>query len=269
MPNFDSGGVSIAYEETGKGFPLIWSHEYAGSIESWRPQVHWFARRYRVITYAARGYPPSDVPESVESYSPEQAVEDLYQLMRHLGITSAHLGGLSMGGGTVLRFGLTHPEMAKSLIVASAGSGSDNPEQFRDEQATRSAWLEREGEAALQTYPWGPTRLTLLRKDPAGWQEFIDQFQRHSPLGLAQTSRGVQARRLPLYDYEDQLKSLPVPVLILVGDEDTPCINVGLFLKRSVPHAGLAMFPSSGHAINLEESDLFNRSVLDFLTTVA
>lgn len=268
MPKFDLDDVNIAYEETGEGPPLVWAHEYAGSIESWKPQIHFFARRYRVITYAARGYPPSDVPEDVERYSPEQAVEDLYQLIRHLDISRAHIGGLSMGGGTALRFGLTHPEMARSLIIASAGSGSDDPEKFREDQATRSAWLEREGQQALRTYPWGPTRLTLLKKDPAGWTEFIDQFQRHSPLGLALTSRGVQARRLPLYAYENDLRGLPMPVLILVGDEDTPCINVGLFLKRSIPGAGLAMFPSSGHAINLEESELFNRLVLDFLTAV-
>jgi len=268
VPEFSVDGVGIAYEETGAGFPLIWAHEYAGSIDSWRSQVHYFSRRYRVVTYAARGYPPSDVPEDVARYSPEQAVDDLYQLMRHLGISSAHLGGLSMGGGTALRFGLTHPEMARSLIVASAGSGSDYPGRFREDQATRSEWLLREGVEALRTYPWGPTRLTLLRKDPSGWQEFIDQFQQHSPLGLALTSRGVQARRLPLYDYEPDLRKLAMPVLILLGDEDEPCINVGLFLKKTIPQAGLAMFPRSGHAINLEESDLFNRSVLDFLTSV-
>jgi pimeloyl-ACP methyl ester carboxylesterase len=268
MPSFNANGVSIAYEEAGEGFPLIWAHEYAGSMESWRPQLHFFARRYRVITYAARGYPPSGVPADVAAYSPEQAVEDLYLLMRHLGIGSAHVGGLSMGGGTALRFGLAHPEMAKSLIVASAGSGSDDPTRFREEQATRSAWLEHEGTNALKTYPWGPSRLTLLRKDPAGWQEFIDQFQRHSPIGLALTSRGVQATRLPLYDYEPELKKLSIPTLILVGDEDEACINVGLFMKRTIPGAGLAMFPSSGHAINLEEAELYNRTVLDFLIAV-
>jgi pimeloyl-ACP methyl ester carboxylesterase len=268
MPQCSVDGVSLAYEETGEGIPLIWAHEYAGSMESWRLQVQFFARRYRVITYNARGYPPSDVPGDVDRYSPEHAVEDLYQLMRHLGIGSAHLGGLSMGGGTVLRFGLTHPEMAKSLSIASAGSGSDDPERFREEQATRSAWLEREGVEALKSYPWGPTRLTLKRKDPIGWNDFIDQFLRHSPLGLAQTSRGVQARRLPLYEYASDLPNLRVPALILVGDEDEPCIKPGLFLKQTIPGSGLAMFPSSGHAINLEEPDLFNRTVLDFLTAV-
>jgi len=268
MEFLDVGGVKLAYEQHGGGFPLVWVHEYSGSMESWRPQVQFFARRYRVITYNARGYPPSDVPTGLDAYSPDQAVEDLRALLQHLDIASAHLAGLSMGGNTVLRFGLAHPEMARSLTVASAGSGSDNPDRFRAEQAERSAWLEREGQKALESYPWGPTRTTLRRKDATGWQEFLDQFLRHSAAGLALTSRGVQARRQPLYAFESELQALQVPTLILVGDEDEPCLDVGLFLKRNIPRSGLAIFPQSGHAINLEEAELFNRTVLDFLTSV-
>jgi pimeloyl-ACP methyl ester carboxylesterase len=261
-------GVRLAYEVTGGGFPLIWAHEYGGSMESWRAQVQFFARRYKVITFNARGYPPSDVPPSVDDYSPEQAVDDVYELLRGLGISSAHIGGLSMGGGTALRFGLKYPQVARSVIIASAGSGSDDPTRFRQEQAERSAWLEREGDAALKSYPWGPTRLTLKRKDPIGWEQFLNQFVRHSATGLALTSRGVQAKRLPLYDYEADLKKLSIPALILLGDEDMPCLDVGMFLKRAIPRSGLAVFPQSGHAINLEEPELFNRTVLDFLTSV-
>jgi pimeloyl-ACP methyl ester carboxylesterase len=262
------GGVKLAYEQHGDGFPLVWVHEYSGSMESWQPQVQYFARRYRVITYNARGYPPSDVPATLDAYSPEQAVEDLSALLRHLDIESAHLAGLSMGGNTVLRFGLAHPDRARSLIVASAGSGSEDPERFRKEQAERSSWLEREGQKALASYPWGPTRTTLQRKDGVGWEEFLDQWFRHSAAGLALTSRGVQAKREPLYAFATQLEALQIPTLILVGDEDEPCIDVGIFLKRRIPRSGLAMFPQSGHAINLEEPDLFNRTVLDFLTAV-
>ena len=106
-------GVSLYYEETGQGFPLVFAHELAGSYESWRAQVSYFSRRYRVITYNARGYPPSDVLPNVDDYSQEQVVEDLYQLLQHLGIEQAHVAGLSMGGNMALWFGLTHPDVAK------------------------------------------------------------------------------------------------------------------------------------------------------------
>ena len=84
-----------------------------------------FGRRYQVITYNARGYPPSDVPTDPGAYSQAQAVEDLHAVLRHLGIGQAYVGGLSMGGGTALHFGIAYPDMARALIVAATGSGSN------------------------------------------------------------------------------------------------------------------------------------------------
>ena len=130
MPTFSANGVEIYYEVTGQGYPLIWSHEFGGSYDSWEAQVKFFSRRYQVITYAARGWPPSDVPEDPTAYTQDIVVNDLYLLMRHLNISEAHIGGLSMGGSVALNFGIAHPEMAKSLIVASAGSGSTNRDTF-------------------------------------------------------------------------------------------------------------------------------------------
>ena len=89
MAAFSANGVNLFYEETGGGFPLILSHEFAGNHESGDPQVNFFARRYRVITYDARGYPPSDVPENPDAYSQDIVVEDLYLLLKHLGIDQA------------------------------------------------------------------------------------------------------------------------------------------------------------------------------------
>jgi pimeloyl-ACP methyl ester carboxylesterase len=89
MPEFSANGVRLYYEVTGEGLPLVWSHEFAGDFRSWDPQVKFFARRYRVITYNARGYPPSDVPPRPEDYSQEHAVEDLRRLLEHLGIQQA------------------------------------------------------------------------------------------------------------------------------------------------------------------------------------
>jgi len=140
MPTAQVNGVEIAYQESGEGFPLVWCHEFAGSMESWEPQVHYFSRRYRVITYNARGYPPSEVPKDVSAYSQDLAVEDLYGLLKHLGIEQTHVGGLSMGGSTTLHFGIRHPEMARSLIIAAAGSGSTNSDEFR---ATSRALADR------------------------------------------------------------------------------------------------------------------------------
>ena len=269
MPTFSANGVNLYYEDTGEGFPLVWSHEFAGDYRSWEPQVRFFSRRYRVITYCARGYPPSDVPTGPEAYSQDHAVEDLYLLLRHLDIEQAYLGGLSMGGAVVLNFGIVHPEMAKALMVASAGSGSTDPETFRRNcQATSDRLLAQGMEALTQGYAHGPTRVQLLRKDPRGFAEFHQGLASHSALGSALTFRGVQGMRPPIFTLEDQLRQLRVPTLVLIGDEDEPCIEPAIYMKRTIPAAGLAVFPQSGHTINLEEPDLFNRTVLDFLTAV-
>jgi pimeloyl-ACP methyl ester carboxylesterase len=208
------------------------------------------------------------VPSDPRAYSEEQAVEDLYQLLKYLGIDSAFVGGLSMGGTAALHFGRTHPEMARALIVASAGTGATDPARFREQCEALAQRLESEGMPALVDYALGPTRMRLKQKDPAGWQVFAGLITQHSPQGSALTMRGVQAGRRPIFDYADELRALPMPVLILAGDEDEPCLDPALFLKRTIATSGLAVFPQSGHAINLEEPDLFNRTVLDFLTAV-
>ena len=168
MPYAPVNGINLYYEDTGQGFPLVWSHEFAGSCESWALQVQHFSRRYRVITYNARGYPPSDVPADPAAYSQDLAVEDLRGLLRHLGIQEAYIGGLSMGGGVALNFGLAHPGMARALIVAGAGTGATDPAQFREQTEEFARALEAGGMEGLADYVKGPTRVQLLRKNPRG-----------------------------------------------------------------------------------------------------
>ena len=67
-------GVRLYFEETGSGNPVILVHEFAGDLRSWEPQMRHFGKRYRAIAYNARGFPPSDVPELVSSYSQARAL---------------------------------------------------------------------------------------------------------------------------------------------------------------------------------------------------
>ena len=261
-------GVSLYYEEHGSGYPLVWSHEFAGDYRSWRAQVQFFSRRYRVITYNARGYPPSDVPENLDDYTQEQSVDDLRGLLEHLKIERAHIGGLSMGGNVALNFGLTYPEMARSLVVAGTGAGSTDVEPFRRNVNMRADRMRAGGMEAMGDYLNSGTRVQLLRKDPVGYEEFRRGFLEHSPIGSALTFSGVQGRRPSIFDLEDRMRALEAPTLIMTGDEDEPCIEPSVFMKRCIPRSGLVVMPQAGHAINLEDPDLFNRIVLDFLTAV-
>src|SRR5580704_4243592 len=89
-------GIRLYYEETGSGGPIVFVHEFAGDLRSYEPQVRYFSRRYRCIAYNARGYPPSDVPEDVESYSQERARDDIRCVLDALKIEKAHIVGVSM-----------------------------------------------------------------------------------------------------------------------------------------------------------------------------
>src|SRR5215471_16711545 len=102
--------VKLYYEETGAGRPVVFVHEYAGDSRSWETQMRHFGQRYRCITYSARGYPPSDIPEKATSYSQNRATDDIASVMDHLKIDKAHIVGLSMGGFATLHFGLRHPK---------------------------------------------------------------------------------------------------------------------------------------------------------------
>lgn len=264
-------GTRLYYESTGSGFPLLFSHEFAGDYRSWEPQVRYFARRYRVIAYNARGYPPSDVPADVGAYSQARAMDDIAQLLEALQVSQAHVVGLSMGGYATLHFGLNYPQMARSLVVAGCGYGSvaGDRQKFHQDTAQVAQRIQSDGMPAMAAvYAKGPTRVQFEDKDPRGWQEFADQLAEHSATGAALTMRGVQGQRPSVYELEAQLRQLQVPTLIVTGDEDEPCLEPGLFMKRAIPTAGLVVVPKTGHTLNLEEPEAFNRIVSDFLAAV-
>ena len=98
MPYATSNGVRLYYEESGKGAPIIWVHEFADDLKGWEAQMQYFSRRYRCVAYNARGYPPSDVPKPASKYSQAIATDDIANVMRHLKIRKAHIIGCSMGG---------------------------------------------------------------------------------------------------------------------------------------------------------------------------
>jgi pimeloyl-ACP methyl ester carboxylesterase len=263
------GPVDLYYEETGSGFPLVWCHEYGGDARSWEQQVRYFSRRYRVVTWNYRGYPPSEVPKEPAAYSLEILVDDLRGLLEHLGIRRAHVGGLSLGGGVTVNFGIRHPDLAASLIICGAGTGSDNPDEFVRNSARLADLYEREGaEAKARNFAANPARRGFAEKDPRGHAEFMRHVLDHSGVGSALMARGVQMKRKTIYQLEAELKRIAAPSLIVVGDQDEPCLGPGLFMKKHIPHAGLVVVPVTGHTVNIEEPGLFNQTVAEFLAAV-
>jgi pimeloyl-ACP methyl ester carboxylesterase len=265
-------GVSLHVESTGAGQPLLFIHEFAGDHRSWEPQVRFFSGGYRCITYAARGYPPSDVPADPAAYSQQRAAGDAIAVLDGLGLPEAHVVGLSMGGFTALHVALGHPGRVKSAVVAGTGYGAqpERQEAFRSECEAIASAFETDGAARVtQRYAVGPARVQFQNKNPRGWAEFAAALGGHSSLGAALTMRGVQSGRPSLYGLRDELARVRTPLLIMVGDEDEGCLETALMLKRTIPTSGLAMLPRTGHTANLEEPDLFNAAVDRFLAAVS
>jgi len=271
MSYADSQGVKLYVEETGTGYPIVFVHEFAADHREWETQVRYFSRNYRCVTYAARGYLPSDVPEEEAAYHYTHFADDIAAVIRHIGVPTAHVVGLSQGAYATLMFGLRHPQMASALVAAGCGSGSprEQREEFRKLCAANAQRFLTEGSHAMaRELGVGASRVQLQNKDPRGWQEFVDHLSQHSAKGSALTMRNYQGERPSLYDCEKQFSALTTPTLIMVGDEDDACIEPSVFLKRVIPTAGLFVQPRTGHAINLEEPAVFNREVQEFFSTV-
>ena len=272
MPSITTDdGVKLYYHEVGSGTPILFVHEFAGDVRSWEPQLRHFGRRYRAIAYNARGYPPSDVPAEPQRYSQGRARDDIRAVLDGLGIDKAHIVGLSMGGFATLHFGFVYPQRALSLAIGGCGYGAvpDQRKKFVEETEATATCFEQLGTAtATESYALGPTRVQYQNKDSRGWSEFAEQFSEHSNIGSALTLRGVQARRPSLYDLTGQMAQIAIPTLILTGDEDWPCLEPGILMKRTIPSAGLVVMANCGHAINLEDPDVYNRHLEDFLHAV-
>ena len=114
----------------------------------------------------------------------------------------------------------------------------------------------------------GTARIPYLVKDPRGFAEFNEMFASHDPRGAARTLRGFQVGRPSLYDVEAEMRSIKVPTLLVVGDEDDPCLEPNFHLKQWIKTSGLVVFPKTGHVVNQEEPALFNEAVADFIARV-
>jgi pimeloyl-ACP methyl ester carboxylesterase len=263
-------GTRLYYEEAGNGTPLIFVHEFSGDNRSWEAQMRFFSRRYRCMAFNARGYPPSDVPKSRSKYSWKIAMNDIAEILRTTGAKKGHIVGCSMGAYSTLCFGIHHSARALSITTVGAGAGSDPQTRaaFLRGTETNARRYEALGMPAAVRGKVAPGRIPLMLKDPRGFAEFRGNQENHSALGLANIQRGVQAKRPPIYRLEPALRSYKPPLLVVAGDEDDNSIAPAVFIKHVCPKARLWICPATGHTVNTEEPDLFNRVLLDFLTLV-
>jgi pimeloyl-ACP methyl ester carboxylesterase len=266
-----SDGFILYAESEGSGPPILFIHEFAADHRTWAEQTVALSADHQCITYSARGYPPSDVPPEPSAYSYLRAADDAIDVLDGFGIERAHIVGLSMGGFCALQLGIRYPDRVRSLLVSSAGSGANpaNRAAFLTETESVAESFRRDGSPAVaEKLALGPSRIQLQRKNPVVWAEFVRQLGEHSAEGMALTVLGVQQSRPSLYEIAGELRTIAAPTLIFNGDEDEAVLEPGLLLKRTIGPAGLLVLPNSGHALNLEEPEIYNRVVRTFVKTV-
>jgi pimeloyl-ACP methyl ester carboxylesterase len=269
MPKIKSAdGTKLYYEEAGSGTPVVFVHEFAGDYRTWEPQMRAFSRSHRCVTFSARGYPPSDVPSDPSRYGQDIARADVVAIMDALGIAKAHVVGHSMGAYTALHVGIRHRERCISVTAAGCGWGSVADPAAREAMRKVAAenaklFTNNDIKTAAAIYAEAPSRQTHKYKDPRGFAEFARMLSEHSALGHALTMSMLQAKRPTLWDMEADLKRFSVPLLIIAGDEDDTCLEGSVFLKRTVPTAGLLVIPRSGHTITSEEPIAMNAALAE------
>lgn len=251
MPSINRNGVNIHYEDHGAGPAVLLSHGYSATSQMWKGQVDALKDRYRVITWDMRGHGETDSPEDQGEYSEAKTVDDMAAILRHLGLETAVIGGLSLGGYMSLAFNVAHPDMVRALMLFDCGPGYRNPkarEGWNETASKRAANFEAKGLGAL------------------GTSDEVRVSTHRSADGLARAARGMLAQ----FDSRiiESLETIAVPTLVLVGADDTPFLGASDYMSAKIPGAVRVTVPEAGHAANIHQPAAFNAAVESFLATL-
>ena len=254
MPVVRINGVELYYEVHGEGPAVVLAHGAGGNHLSWWQQVPQLSQHFRCVTFDHRGFGSSlDLPDGPGA---DAFIEDLRQLLDHLGIERTALVAQSMGGWTSLGFSSRYPDRVTALALCDTTAGIDDPEVAREMKS-------------LQATMQGPLTVVLQRaysaqfpqREPARcflYQQ-ISGLNVHVPTDLLTKLSAMRHRVEPIVERR-------VPTILLVGEEDalTPAKTMELMARR-IPHARFVKVPAAGHSVYFERPDEFNRVVLEFL----
>lgn len=254
MTVLDRDGVGIYYEVHGAPTdrpPLLLSHGYSATRDMWKPNLPALSAGRQVITWDTRGHGDSDSPADPALYSEELSVADMAALLDECGASRAVIGGLSLGGYLSMAFNVRHPDRVAALILCDTGPGyrRDEPRAKWNAMAHRQAdALDEKGLAAL------------------GAGSEVRAAQHRSAAGLALAARGILTQRDS--SVLDSLESISVPVLVVVGADDTPFLQAADVMATKIPGAVKAVIESAGHAANLDQPEAFDKAVGMFLDSL-
>ncbi len=265
-------GVCLNVETAGAGTgpPLLLFHGFTGSAANWRAHVEGFAQHFTIIAVDLPGHGESDSPDDPARYRMEHCLEDLIAVLDQLQpkLQQVNLLGYSMGGRVALHFAAAHPERVSKLILESASPGLSDPAERAARVASDNALADFIEQAGLEAFvdrweslPLFASQARLPAEVSAGLRA---QRLLCNPRGLAHSLRGLGTGiQSPLWD---RLPEVRVPTLLIAGELDTKFMNIARAMAESLPNARLEIVPEAGHTAHLEQPEVFDRLVLDWLS---
>lgn len=265
MPTVKVNDISIYYETHGEGEPLVLVMGLGGPLEWWFLQIPEFSRHYRVIAFDNRGSGRSDKPDI--PYTMEMMANDLAGLLDALGISSAHIFGISMGGMIAQHFALLYPHRVKTLILGATTPGGSHAVSPDAESMKVLFDLERmqslsPEERFREMLPFIFSQ-DFIHRNQSVMREIAVRMSQHitPPHGYMRQAQAIMG-----HDTYDRLPEIKAPTLVIAAEEDriVPVENSRIIASR-IPGAELVLFPKAGHGFNIELAEEVNRAVLDFL----
>jgi len=253
-------GRKVYYEVEGQGPAIVLIHGFSLDTRMWDPQFDTFAQSHRVVRYDISGYGRSTIPDTLISSSNELAM-----LLKTLSIDKATVIGMSMGGGVAINFTLEHPEMVQALITVGSTLGGYSMREPRATRTQRVFSLARDSGLAIAKEAWMHDPFFTPVVDTSAIRATIRRIM--TDWSGIQLRNPAMARFLPTHPLAIvRLEKISVPTLAIVGELDDPNPRaVADTIAARVPGAKKATIHGTGHLLNLERPDEFNRLVLDFL----
>ena len=251
MATLSRDGTTLYYEDHGEGPAILLTHGFSATSQMWRPQIPALTAKYRVVTWDMRGHGYTGSPEDPSAYSEAATTADMAALLDHLGIETAVIGGLSLGGYMSLAFYADYVARCEALLIIDTGPGFKRDEARegwnRTALATAAA-IDADGAGAL-----------------AGGSAERASAHHESYAGLARAARGMLTQQNARVI--TSLPDIAVPSLVLVGADDAPFLAATDYMAAKIPAAHKVVIPNAGHAANLDQPEAFNEAVLSFLAS--
>lgn len=271
----DCGGVMLAVASdvpmrAGRARPVVLLHGFTGSSESMAGVARSLCEERPVHRIDLIGHGRSDAPEDVAHYSMQRCVDQVVALMDALGLERPHLVGYSMGARTALSLAAARPDRIASALLVGVSPGFDDAEARTQRVRADSALADQieSGDLAAFVDRWMalPLFASQKRLGEDALAAAREQRLRCSPRGLANSLLGMGTGAMP--PLCGALATIPLPVRLVVGDEDVKFLRIAQGLVATLRDGALDVIPQAGHAAHLEQPEAFARIARDFHTAV-